>query len=96
MMHCSFTLSAHAAISGLSCLELVRELLLVLQWTNFQHNPSDIQLLFDGDFLSKVVAFSGVVTPTPCGVPVAADSRLCGALQQGCEQLLKLLALRVG
>ena len=67
----------------------------MLQWTNFQHYPSDIQLLFDGDFLSKIVTFSGVVTPTSCGVAVA-DSRLCVALQQGCEQLLKLLALRVG
>ena len=81
--------------SGPSSLALVRELLLVLQWTSFQHNPSDIQLLFDGNFLSKILAFSGVVTPTSCGA-MPTDSRLCSALQQGCEQLLKLLALRVG
>ncbi|KAL5481420.1 hypothetical protein EMCRGX_G021569 [Ephydatia muelleri] len=82
-------------IKGPSSLVIVREFLLVLQWTSFQHNPSDILLLFDGDFLSKIVAFSGVVTPNSCDI-ITTDSRLCFALQQGCEQLLKLLALRVG
>ena len=41
---------------------LKRELLLALQWINFEHHPSDLQLLFTGCLYNNITALSGVVS----------------------------------
>ena len=41
---------------------LKRELLLALQWMNFEHHPSDLQLLFTGSLYDNITALSGVVS----------------------------------
>ena len=41
---------------------LKRELLLALQWINFEHHPSDLRLLFSGSLYDCITSFSGVVS----------------------------------
>ncbi len=79
-----------------SVLGLHRELLLILQWVNFQHEPSDLYLLFAGDFYSKVVTISGVVSSRVQEDISLPSSHLVERLNMSCVFANQLLALRVG
>ena len=78
-------------------LGLQRELLLALQWTNFQHDPSDLQLLFTGDLYPKIVALAGVVsTKVLPEVVRVTHSHLEDRVRTACTLVMQLLGLRVG
>ena len=80
---------------------LKRELLLALEWINFEHHPSDLQLLFTGGVYDNITALSGVVSSlVPEDVLV---SRGDGSLSALTERLkvasllaMQLLTIRVG
>lgn len=79
---------------------LKRELLLALQWINFEHHPSDLQLLFTGSLYDNITSLSGVVsTLVPEDALVSRDgssSVLTGKLTKASLLAMQLLTMRVG
>ena len=104
-MHLSFMI-ADSSVYGLK-----RELLLALQWINFEHHPSDLQLLFSGSLYDNITALSGVVStllapdPSSSGTQVALElsapssdspSILNNRLKRTSLLTMQLLTIRVG
>lgn len=93
---------AESSVCGLK-----RELLLALQWVNFEHHPSDLQLLFTGSLYDNITALSGVVStqihvaedpctqlaPLPSSDP---QSILTSRLKMASVLTMQLLTIRVG
>ena len=84
---------------------LKRELLLALQWVNFEHHPSDLQLLFTGSLYDNITALSGVVSTQiaedPCTQLAPAPSSdpqsiLTSRLKMASLLSMQLLTIRVG
>ena len=84
------------APTGSSAPSIHRELLLALQWINFQHEPRDLYLLFSDDLYNKMATVSGMVS-TRVEVDVSLPTtRLANRLRMACVLVYQLLALRVG
>jgi len=87
----------HTHTDPASILGLQREVLLVLQWINFQHEPSDLHLLFTGDLYTKMVALAGVVTTKVTRKTVNTTfNRLNYRVRCACVMTMQLLGLTVG
>jgi len=80
-----------------STVGLQREVLLALQWINFQHEPSDLHLLFTNDLYTKMVALAGVVTTKVIPKTVSTTpNRLEDRVRCACALTMQLLGLTVG
>lgn len=82
--------------AALSQIALERNLLLALEWINFEHHPSDLRLFFTGQFYGKLAELSGVPN-TELPVQTALPStRTWSVLKKVCLLMMQLLVLQVG
>lgn len=79
---------------------LKRELLLALQWINFEHHPSDLQLLFTGSLFDNITSLSGVISTQVSSDALLPSSEssllLAGRLKMAALLAMQLLTIRVG